>query len=215
MAANRNEVRRRAASFAAHVASCLLRVVCVAAASFQRFLFLSQLRASARGRIPVTTQFDGPARAVKGAQVFLGEHCRLGRDVQFETPAEGRIDIGANVRINQGTVIEAAAHVCIGDDCLIGEYVSIRDASHGMRTDVPMRLQDQESAPIVIGRDVWIGRGAAILKGVTIGDGAVIGANSVVTKDIPAFAVAAGTPAKVIKMRTPAPPHPHDRPSHT
>ena len=202
MAANKNEVRRGAASFAAHVASGFLRVVYVGAASFQRFLFLSRLRASARGRIPVTTQFDGPARAVRGARVFLGEHCRLGRDVLFETPGEGRIDIGAHVRINQGTVIEAAAHVGIGDDCLIGEYVSIRDADHGMSADGPMRLQDQKTAPIVIGRDVWIGRGAAVLKGVTIGDGAVVGANSVVTKDIPPFAVAAGVPAWVIKMRS-------------
>jgi len=64
-----------------------------------------------------------------------------------------------------------------------------------------MRYQEHTSAPIHIGRDVWIGRGACILPGVTIGEGAVIGANSVVTKDIPDFAMAAGVPAKVIKIR--------------
>ena len=202
-------------SFAAAFAGGVWRFVHVGAAPLVRLARLARLRALTCGSISVTTQFDGPARAVRGARLHLGEHCRLGREVLFETPGEGRIDIGANVRINQGTVIEAAAHVSIGEDCLIGEYVSIRDASHGMSTDRPMRLQDQESAPIVIGRDVWIGRGAAILKGVTIGDGAVIGANSVVTKDIPAFAVAAGAPANVIRMRTPAPPQPCDRPSRT
>lgn len=172
---------------------------------FLRLGRLTRLRSLTRGHIPVSTQFDGPVRAVPRASVTLGQHCRLGRDVLFETPGDGRIDIGANVRINQGTVIEAATHVCIGDDSLIGEYVSIRDAGHGISTDVPMRLQEQETVPIVIGRDVWIGRGAAVLKGVTIGDGAVIGANSVVTKDVPPFAVAAGVPARVMKMRAGAP----------
>jgi acetyltransferase-like isoleucine patch superfamily enzyme len=64
-----------------------------------------------------------------------------------------------------------------------------------------MRYQPHTSKPILIGRDVWIGRGSCILPGVTIGEGAVIGANSVVTGDISDFAIAAGAPAKVIKMR--------------
>ncbi|TDK43317.1 CatB-related O-acetyltransferase [Algoriphagus formosus] len=54
---------------------------------------------------------------------------------------------------------------------------------------------------VVIGNDVWIGRGAVILSGITIGDGAVIGANSVITKNIPAYEVYAGNPAKFIKKR--------------
>ena len=193
---------RDVANSLANIGGGILSVLSTIVNPAVRLFRVARLRAAVRGEIPVSTQFDGPARAVKGARVFLGEHCRLGRDVLFETPGEGRIDIGAHVRINQGTVIEAAAHVGIGDDCLIGEYVSIRDADHGMSADGLMRLQDQKTAPIVIGRDVWIGRGAAVLKGVTIGDGAVVGANSVVTKDVPPFAVAAGVPAWVIKMRS-------------
>lgn len=54
---------------------------------------------------------------------------------------------------------------------------------------------------IVIGNDVWIGHGAIILSGVRIGNGAVIGAGSVVAKDIPAYAIAAGNPAKIIRFR--------------
>ncbi|MDZ7371239.1 MAG: CatB-related O-acetyltransferase, partial [candidate division KSB1 bacterium] len=54
---------------------------------------------------------------------------------------------------------------------------------------------------VIIGSDVWIGHGAIILSGVTIGDGAVIGAGSVVSKSVPPFAVAAGNPAKVTRMR--------------
>ncbi len=54
---------------------------------------------------------------------------------------------------------------------------------------------------ITVGDGAWIGYGAIILDGVTIGSGAVIGAGSVVKRDIPDYAIAAGTPAKVIKMR--------------
>jgi chloramphenicol O-acetyltransferase type B len=54
---------------------------------------------------------------------------------------------------------------------------------------------------VIIGNDVWIGAEAIIMSGVNIGDGAVIGARTVVTKDVPAYAIAAGNPARVVKMR--------------
>jgi acetyltransferase-like isoleucine patch superfamily enzyme len=54
---------------------------------------------------------------------------------------------------------------------------------------------------VVIGNDVWVGRGAAILSGVTIGDGAAIGAYAVVTKDVPSYAIVAGNPAKLVRLR--------------
>ena len=54
---------------------------------------------------------------------------------------------------------------------------------------------------VKIGNDVWIGIGATILSGVNIGDGAVIGASAVITKDIPDYAIVAGNPAKVVRMR--------------
>jgi acetyltransferase-like isoleucine patch superfamily enzyme len=57
-------------------------------------------------------------------------------------------------------------------------------------------------AEIIIGNDVWIGFNSTILKGVTIGDGAIIGANTVVTKDVPPFAVAVGNPPRIIKYTT-------------
>ncbi len=64
------------------------------------------------------------------------------------------------------------------------------------------RLSGQvEREAIRIGHDVWIGRQAVVLKGVTVGDGAVIGAGSVVTRDVPPFAVVAGTPARILKYR--------------
>jgi hypothetical protein len=64
-----------------------------------------------------------------------------------------------------------------------------------------IREQGVVVAPVRIGRNVWIGSKATVLKGVSIGDNAVIGANAVVTRDIPANAVAAGIPARVLRMR--------------
>ena len=68
------------------------------AVPFLRLGRLTRLRSLTRGHIPVSTRFDGPVRAVPRASVTLGEHCRLGRDVLFETPGDGRIDIAVPAR---------------------------------------------------------------------------------------------------------------------
>ncbi|MBN1491126.1 MAG: acyltransferase [Phycisphaerae bacterium] len=166
-----------------------------------RFGRLVRLRAACLGTIPPTTQLDGPVRTAGRASLRLGEHCRLGRDVYFETVDSGRIEIGSYVRINAGCMLVARTRILIGNDSLIGEYSSIRDSDHGIEPGVPIRIQPHRSASIIIGADVWIGRGTVILKGVSIGDGSVIGANSVVNKDVPAGVIAAGIPARVIRFR--------------
>jgi acetyltransferase-like isoleucine patch superfamily enzyme len=166
-----------------------------------RFARLVSLRAQSNGHVPVSTQFDGPVTAAGTGELRLGEHCRLGRDVHFDTVNRGTITLGAHVRVNAGCIIAAGCEVSIGEDTLIGEYASIRDANHGMADSLPIRSQPLVAAPIRIGRDVWIGRGACILQGVTVGDGAVIGANSVVTRDVAAHAIHAGAPAREIGHR--------------
>jgi len=186
------------------------------AAPVARLWRLASLRARvSAGRVPITTQFDGPVRTDGRVRLTLGEYCRLGREVFLETPGGGRggvgerggggsIALGSHVRVNQGTVIVSYASIEIGDDVLIGEYVSIRDADHGsavLDPPVPMRLQEHRAAPVRIGAGAWIARGACILKGVTIGEGAIVAANSVVTKDVPARAIVGGVPARVLKMR--------------
>jgi acetyltransferase-like isoleucine patch superfamily enzyme len=189
-------------SVVADVASWIVFLIRPILRPFYRFVRLVRLRASITGKIPATTQFDGPVRAAGHTHLILGKHCRLGRDAFFDTPAGGRIEIGDDVIINRGCVLVSYSHITIGSDTLIGEYVSIRDANHGTDIGLPIRLQPHSSSPILIGSDVWIGRGAIVLKGVTIGDGAIIAANSVVTRDVPPAAIVAGAPAKLLRYRT-------------
>jgi len=167
-----------------------------------RFNNLVSLRSRCRGIIPVSTQFDGPVRTAGTPRISIGEHCRLGRDVFFETGEGGEIRIGNHVRINTGAMLVAYSRVCVEDECLIGEYVSIRDADHATAPGTPIRRQGHVSSSVLIKTGAWIARGCVILKGVTIGERAVIGANSVVTKDIPDNAIAVGVPARVVRYQT-------------
>lgn len=114
------------------------------------------------------------------------------------------IKIGKNSHIGEHCHISACHSIVIGNGVLTGRYVYISDNSHGKAGLSQMSLPPYErplyvKGPIVIGDNVWIGESARILSGVTIGDGAIIGANSVVTHDVPAYCVAVGCPAKVVK----------------
>lgn len=165
-----------------------------------RFARLAALRAWAGATVHASTQFDGPVQVQTPVKLTLGPHCRLGAGIHFDTPG-GNITIGSHVRINAGCVLVSYAGITIGDDCLIGEYVSVRDGNHGTELGMPMRLQPHRSAPVSIGRNVWIGRGSVVLMGVNIGDGAVVAANSVVNRNVPTNSIVGGVPAKLIRMR--------------
>ena len=112
-----------------------------------------------------------------------------------------RISIGADSGLS-GTVICAALSVEIGAQCLLGADVQIFDTDfHKLAPENRRHDNDAEqiqSSPVVIEDNVFIGAGSKILKGVRIGKNSVIGAGSIVCKDIPANAIAAGNPARVI-----------------
>lgn len=116
---------------------------------------------------------------------------------------QGWMETGTDVSIGSGThIYEPRAGLEIGDKVLIAGGCLICGVAHGTeRTDVAMRDQPARAAKIVIESDVWIGMGAIVLPGVTIGTGSVIGAGSVVTRDIPAYSVAYGTPCRVMRNR--------------
>ena len=93
--------------------------------------------------------------------------------------------------------------VQIGNDVSIAHGVSILSTSHTFeKNDVPIKYQPIKLSETIISNDVWIGCGVVILAGIKIGGGCVIGANSTVTNSIEDYAVAVGSPAKVIKKRT-------------
>jgi len=117
---------------------------------------------------------------------------------------EGVVEIGAKTVIGQEVTISAYQRVRIGEQCVIADRAMFIDFDHVVvDPEVAIRLQGIYKRDVVVGSNVWIGYGAQILRGLTIGDNAVIGASSVVTRDIPANAVVAGTPARVVRMRPP------------
>ena len=166
-----------------------------------RRIYLTARLAADVSDMDFSVQCDGRVHVSGTANIKLGKRCRLGMEVELRTVEAGHIQIGEDTRLNRGCTLTSYAQIRIDDFTIIGEFVSIRDANHGLKRGEPMRYQPHTCKPILVGRDVWIGRGSCILPGVTIGEGAVIGANSVVTRDVPDFAIAAGVPAKVIKMR--------------
>ena len=133
---------------------------------------------------------------------FLGA---TGKQLLVEQPF--RCDYGYNIRVgenfyaNMGCTILDEALVTFGDNVLLAPNVSIYTAGHVV--NVTRRIAGWEYAgPVAIGHNVWIGGNVVILPGVSIGDNSIIGAGSVVTKNIPANAVAVGNPCKVIRELT-------------
>ena len=145
--------------------------------------------------------------------IKLGKGFTAGRLCRFEVAVEAAktnkicIEIGENVRVGDFVHITALDSIKIGNGCGIGPKTLISDLNHGNFDEnveyditIPYAQRSLSSKPVVIGNDVWIGESVCILPGVTIGDGAIIGALSNVTKSIPAYSMAVGNPAKVIKV---------------
>lgn len=114
----------------------------------------------------------------------------------------GSVLISKNTFLGEYVIIYGHGGVEIGSNTLIAMHTCIVSSNHTIPTKRE-KIRDMPDIllPTKIGNDVWIGANCTILGGVTVGDGAVIGAGSVVTKDIPAYAIAFGNPAKVIKSR--------------
>lgn len=138
-------------------------------------------------------------------EVVLQEGCALDRGVVLlcsgEIQDDPKIVIGEKTYINRNTFIDSIQSLKIGSECGIGPGCYITDHDHGLDPTLSPLEQPMVAVPTIIGRRVWIGANVTILKGVTIGDDAVIGAGSVVTKSIPAQAIAVGVPAKVIRLK--------------
>lgn len=140
-------------------------------------------------------------------QLEIGDSCRISGHTTFsgrwsgnETPI---LKIGKNVGIGWQTTIAVGTKVLIGDN--------VRIAGRGFLAGYPghpvdpvarakgMPDTDDQVGDIILEKDVWLGSNVSVMKGVTIGEGTIVAAGSVVTRDLPAFVLAAGSPAKVIK----------------
>ncbi|HEY4096200.1 MAG TPA: acyltransferase [Baekduia sp.] len=158
-----------------------------------------------RGRL----QLDGPAficpgvtlEIGKGAVLRLGRWSWLGDGCKIRVH-EGECSIGAKTVMGQECTISAFQHVSVGRECIVADRVMLIDFDHGVvEVDRPIRDQGIYKRDVRVGHNVWVGYGACFLRGATVGDNCVIGTNTVVTKDIPADAVVAGAPARVLRMR--------------
>jgi acetyltransferase-like isoleucine patch superfamily enzyme len=136
-----------------------------------------------------------------GNNVGIGAYSRVVVSTTLNHLGEG-IRIGNNVGIGEFAYLGGAGGLEIGDDCIIGQYLSCHPENHvADKLDEPIRLQGVTRKGIRIGNNCWIGSKVTILDGVTIGDGCILAAGTVVTKSFPANSIIGGVPAKIIKSR--------------
>lgn len=154
--------------------------------------------------LPVSYKFGGK-NAKKIRYMLVKSYIdNCGKNVNFESGASisSKLSIGDNSGIGKDSII--SGKTIIGNNVLMGPECIIYTRNHEFEK-VDERIIDQgykAEKPVIIGDDVWIGARVIILPGRKIGKGAVIGAASVITKDVPEYAVVGGNPAKVLKYRT-------------
>lgn len=134
--------------------------------------------------------------------LFSDAKCRIGNFLMTAGPFyikctnKAEITIGDNCFFNHNCSLTAAENIVIGNQCMFANNFVVVDHDHD-RKDGKI-LKELVSAPVKIGNNVWCGANVTVLKGVTIGDGAVIAAGSVVNRDVAAYSVVAGVPARKI-----------------
>ncbi|MBE0390232.1 DapH/DapD/GlmU-related protein [Flavobacterium sp. PL002] len=139
-----------------------------------------------------------------GDQLTTGIGCRI---ETFPENKKNVLKFGKNVQLNDYVHITAMNSVTIGDNVLMASKIFISDCTHGSYSgdsndsnpnSIPID-RPLSSKPIIIEDNVWLGEFVSVLPGVTIGKGTIVGANSVVSKDLPKYVIAVGSPAKPIK----------------
>jgi len=115
-----------------------------------------------------------------------------------------RIVIGAGSKVGERAYLwagDSVGRITIGENCRLGPEVFVTASDYGRMPGQNIAEQARDERDITIGDDVWLGARVFVGTGVTIGDGCVVSANSVVTRDLPAGAIAAGVPARVVRRR--------------
>ena len=129
---------------------------------------------------------------------------RVGRGASIAAHAfvHGPVELQQEVSVNPHATLDGGQRgIVIGAGTRIATRASMFAFDHGLDPERTIREQPVRSRGIRVGLDVWIGAGATITDGVIVADHAVIGAGAVVTRDVPAFAIVGGVPARVIGDR--------------
>ncbi len=133
----------------------------------------------------------------KVCRISIGKNTEIWSGVRFAGGAMDKISIGDYCTIPHYTFFVAGDSIVIGNNVVFGHGVELYTSDH----DPDDPYFSRRDAPITIHDNVWIGSSAIILKGVTVGEGAVVAAGSVVTRDVEAFNIVGGNPAKLIRER--------------
>ena len=168
-----------------------------------RFFAQSKITWGRMVRIGAGTRLSG--LGTKGLQigdhVAIGEGSRLIVSTTFDQLGS-HIRIGNRVGIGEFAYLGGAGGLEIGDDCIIGQYLSCHPENHHYTdTDRLIRLQGTSRKGIKIGPNCWLGAKVTILDGVEIGEGCVIAAGAVVTRSMPAGSIIGGVPARILGTR--------------
>jgi acetyltransferase-like isoleucine patch superfamily enzyme len=141
-------------------------------------------------------------RAHGQSEVLIGDKTRIDRGVRLLAANKARIDIQAGARIGLYTVLNGGDSITVGKKALVSGFVYLQTSMHGYANrDQSVQDQGYEHAPVQLAEDTWLGTHVVVLPGVTIGQGGVVGSNAVVTKNVDAYQVVAGIPAKPLKER--------------
>jgi acetyltransferase-like isoleucine patch superfamily enzyme len=155
-------------------------------------------------RIGASTLIESPFWVIGPSKIELGDGVTIWRHARIEAIG---VDPAVILRIGDGSIIQPYVHIGavrsieIGKHVLIASNVYITDHDHDFSDpDNPVISNGKLlTAPVVLEDFSWIGEGAKILAGVTVGKGSIVGAGSVVTRDIPPYHIAVGSPARVVK----------------
>ncbi len=156
-------------------------------------------------RLDLLRKFNSipPSKLARRTAMMRKMFAQAGEGCYIESPLYSNfgcshVHLGKNVYFNFGVTLVDDTHIYIGDYTMFGPHVVIATAGHPILPE--LRQQGyQYNAPVRIGKNCWLGAGVLVMPGITIGDNAVIGAGSVVTRDIPANTVAAGSPCRVLR----------------
>ena len=154
----------------------------------------TQLNHKFNQAVPYTEEWTSLMKELFHNQV--GENTLIFNELTVVLPKN--VTIGSGCTIMNGVVMMGAGGITIENNVLIGAQAKLISNNHDVYDRAVLTVK-----PVLIKEGAWIGAGVSVLPGVTVGKYAVVGANSVVTKDIPDYAVAVGIPAKVVKYLDP------------